>query len=137
MIWRVDDGESIDIWGDPWLPRGVTRKVAAAQGPILLHRVSELINPITNEWDVELVRATLPAEDAAVVLSIPLRENREDCIVWHFDPKGIFSVKSAYKVSVDDASVAHGPSSGILFIVRHWEQHFHGKRYGTSEHRTR
>lgn len=44
--------------------------------------------------------------------AIPLRPNRSDCIAWHFDSKGIFSVKSAYKVSVDDAATSHGPSSG-------------------------
>jgi hypothetical protein len=26
MIWRVGDGSRINIWNDPWLPRGVTRQ---------------------------------------------------------------------------------------------------------------
>jgi hypothetical protein len=43
------------------------------------------------------------------ILSIPLRE---DFIAWHIISKGVFSVKSAYKVSVDSASTEHGPSSG-------------------------
>jgi hypothetical protein len=30
MIWRVRDGESIDIWNDPWLPRGTTQRVSSA-----------------------------------------------------------------------------------------------------------
>lgn len=32
------------------------------------------------------------------ILAIPLRPNNEDLIAWHFDSKGIFSVKSAYHV---------------------------------------
>jgi hypothetical protein len=39
--------------------------------------------------------------DIPIILSIPLRENTEDFVAWHFDSKGLFSVKSAYKVHVD------------------------------------
>ena len=24
IIWRIGNGESVDIWNDPWLPRGTT-----------------------------------------------------------------------------------------------------------------
>lgn len=113
MIWRVGDGMSIDIWDDPWLPRGSTRKTSALQGPILLQRVSELIDPTTQTWKEELVRFALTKEDAEVVLAIPLRANRPDCLAWHFDSKGIFSVKSTYRVSVHIEALGHGPSSGI------------------------
>jgi hypothetical protein len=37
-------------------------------------------------------------EDAALILSIPTRPDHEDFVAWHFDPKGKFSVKSAYHV---------------------------------------
>jgi hypothetical protein len=39
-------------------------------------------------------------EDAKSILSISIGENFEDCLAWHFDPKGMFSVKSAYKLGV-------------------------------------
>jgi hypothetical protein len=112
MIWRVGDGESIDIWNDPWLPRGITRRVSSAQGHILLTRVSELINLITNRLDQELIRGIFHEDDAAVILGIPLAANMGDSIAWHFDKKGLFSVKSAYKVSVAASRDNHGPSSG-------------------------
>jgi hypothetical protein len=47
-----------------------------------------------------------------------LREESEDFVAWHFDPKGIFSVKSAYKVHVESekqASVAQA-GSGSNYI---------------------
>uniref|UniRef100_A0A0A9E3E3 Reverse transcriptase domain-containing protein n=1 Tax=Arundo donax TaxID=35708 RepID=A0A0A9E3E3_ARUDO len=47
IIWRVGDGASIDIWNDPWLPCGVTRKPSTIRGQTVLHRVSELLNPDT------------------------------------------------------------------------------------------
>jgi hypothetical protein len=39
-------------------------------------------------------------EDAKSILSISTGENIEDRLAWHFDPKGMFSVKSAYKLGV-------------------------------------
>lgn len=47
---------------------------------------------------MDLVRDTLPPDDADIVLKIPVYEDAEDFPAWHFDPRGIFSVKSAYKV---------------------------------------
>jgi hypothetical protein len=43
---------------------------------------------------------TFWTEDAAIILNIPTYENVPDWPVWHFDSKGIFSVRSAYKLVV-------------------------------------
>jgi hypothetical protein len=37
------------------------------------------------------------------ILAIPVHIDRDDCVAWHFDQKGTFSVKSAYHVLEDDA----------------------------------
>lgn len=55
LIWRVGDGTSINIWSDPWLPKGTTRKPVTPRRASLLTRVGELINPATSEWDEQLV----------------------------------------------------------------------------------
>lgn len=90
---------SINIWADPWLPRSNTRRpITPRNGSVL--RVVDLINPITNTWDSQLVRETFCDEYADLILAIPLRENQRDFIAWHADPKGRFSVKSAYAVGV-------------------------------------
>lgn len=36
------------------------------------------------------------------ILAIPIRQGEEDFPAWHFDTKGIFSVKSAYHVLEDN-----------------------------------
>ena len=51
IIWRIGNGSSVNIWSDPWLPRGHTRKPATPRGQSLLTRVSELIDPQTESWD--------------------------------------------------------------------------------------
>lgn len=98
IIWRVGDGEMIKIWSDPWIPRGVTRRPITPRASNLLTRVAELINPNTGQWDRELVLSTFWRDDAAQILAIPIHPDMEDVLAWHFDPKGLFSVKSAYRV---------------------------------------
>jgi hypothetical protein len=43
---------------------------------------------------------TFWTKDAEIILNIPTYENVVDWPVWHFDSKGIFSVRSAYKLVV-------------------------------------
>jgi hypothetical protein len=51
-------------------------------------------------WDSQLIRETFYDENAQLILAIPLHGNQRDFIAWHADPKGIFSVKTAYAVGV-------------------------------------
>lgn len=41
-------------------------------------------------------------EDEKIILALPLNENWPNQLAWHYDPKGLFSVKSAYKVCRED-----------------------------------
>jgi hypothetical protein len=72
------------------LPKGLTRKPATPKGANLLIKVSELINSVTSEWDEQIIREIFWLEGA----------NLEDWPTWYFDAKGLFPVKSAYKVAV-------------------------------------
>ena len=101
IIWRVGDGSSINIWSDPWLPRLWSRLPITPRGQTVLTKVEELINPITEWWDEELIRDVFWPEDVEVILSTPVHISLEDTLAWHFDNKGIFSVRSAYRVQRD------------------------------------
>lgn len=113
MIRRVRNGRSINMWTDPWIPRGTTRRSCTHRGQNLLERVSDIINPLTGTWDEELVQLTFHYDYVQTILAIPVYEDIDDFIGWHFDPKGIFSVKSAYKVQVAAESSAQGTSTEI------------------------
>ena len=98
LIWRVGDGEGLNIWSDPWIPRNMSRKPITPKGGNLISKVNELIHPITGMWDSQLVQDTFWWEDARLILAILVHERLANRAAWHFDRKGIFSVKSAYKV---------------------------------------
>lgn len=115
IIWRIGDGATVKIWEDPWIPRGVTRRPVSHQGANLLTRVSELMDPNTGSWDIGLVTSCFHPDDAQTILRIPICDQTEDFVAWHFDSKGVFSVKSAYKIHVqmlkNEASRQQGDSS--------------------------
>lgn len=115
IIWRIGDDTSVRIWEDPWLPAGVSRRPRTPRGGTLLTKVSELIDPYTSTWDVQLAKDLFWEEDVSSILATPVHVDRDDWVAWHFDQKGTFSVKSAYHVLDDDAENSrvrqHGESS--------------------------
>ena len=68
---------------------------------MLLYKVSELINHVTGRWDEELVYQTFCNEDDNLIMQLQVNESADDNLAWHYDKKGLFTVKSAYKVAMD------------------------------------
>jgi len=68
VIWRIGNGEKVKIWEDNWLPKGSTRKPATPRRSCLLTKVSELIDPLTGEWDEQLIRDIFWPQDADEIL---------------------------------------------------------------------
>ena len=98
IIWRIGNGQTINIWSDPWLPRDESRKIRSVRGNQIITKVCELINPSSNNWDTQLLNQTFNAEEVKIIKTIPIQDGAIDNIAWHFDKKGNFSVKSAYQV---------------------------------------
>ena len=98
VIWRVGDGRRIRIWDDPWIPWDWTRKPVTPRMRNILVHVDELIDPNTGQWDEQLIRQTFWPQDVDLILSIPVHVEMEDVVAWHYDSKGLFTLRSAYKV---------------------------------------
>ena len=118
IIWRIGNCKSVRIWEDPSLPKALTRNPATPKGANLLIKVNELINPVTGEWDEQLVRETFLSEDANEILRIPIAENLDDWPAWYFDAKGLFFVKSAYKAAVARRDRLAGWDASTSWTVR-------------------
>jgi hypothetical protein len=90
----------VNIWNGPWIPHGNTRRPVTIRDGSLITSVSELIDPRTGLWDEALVQDTFWEFDAKAILKLRAYQELDDRSAWHFDKKGMFSVKSAYKLTV-------------------------------------
>jgi hypothetical protein len=121
LVWRIGDGVQVKMWTDPWLPREGSRIPVTPRRQSLLTNINELINPITGTWDEQLVRDTFWEVDATVILKIPIREEFEDLPAWHYDDKGIFSVKTAYHLYMTVFNPHTASSSGTGESALQWK----------------
>jgi hypothetical protein len=92
-IWRVGNGENINIYTDPWIPSSPDHRIISARGDVVYTRVSDLIDPITGFWDVDLLRSLFLEVDVGQILEIPLNnQGFEDFIAWNYHKNGRYSV---------------------------------------------
>lgn len=101
IIWRVGNGSQIRIWRDPWIPRGSSLRVTTRPGRCRLRWVSELLDTDGRDWDVDkLIHLFNPADVEEITkIKIHVRSS-EDFIAWHWEKSGIFTVRSAYNLSL-------------------------------------
>ncbi|KAL5854197.1 hypothetical protein ACOSQ4_003999 [Xanthoceras sorbifolium] len=115
LRWKVGDGHNIAVYDDPWIPRASNFKVLSP--PLLPDgtSVSALIGA-SGSWCRGLVHFYFRPEEAAAILSIPLCSSPlRDSLTWHFDKKGYFSVKSAYRLALKANNSGSPSSSGAPF----------------------
>jgi hypothetical protein len=103
LIWRVGSGNQIRIWRHYWIPRIPTMKVTGKKVNCRLRWVSQLMRPDDREWDEALIKRVLLDHDAEEILKIRIPEIRvEDILTWHYEKSGIFTVRSSYRVALQD-----------------------------------
>lgn len=61
--------------------------------------VADLIDQDTGGWNVDLLDQLFAADETLAIRHVALsRAGVQDCLVWHFDNKGFYSVRSGYRV---------------------------------------
>jgi hypothetical protein len=104
LIRRIGNGEDTMIWNTNWIPRnGFLRPVTCVhteEEPPQL--VSELIDEQVGTWNLTTLQKFFLPMDVELISNIPLSTRRqEDFWAWHYDKRGVFSVRSAYRMLVD------------------------------------
>lgn len=91
---------NIDAATDPWIPKEGSCKPTITQRSIAQATVAQLIDN-QGRWKEELIRTNFMEEDAEIILNIPINSSpREDTVIWQKDSKGLFSVRSAYRLGI-------------------------------------
>jgi hypothetical protein len=93
----VGNGENIKIWSDPGIPSSSDRKIISPRGGAVYSKASDLIDPITGQWDSVLTHDLFGAIDVHRILQIPLhRQGFDDFIACSATTHGRYTVRSGY-----------------------------------------
>ena len=94
--WRVGNGQSILVHKSNWLPRPLTFKPISRPNLPADAVVAELIDD-EHSWNERLIYSLFDKMDAEAIVRIPLpRIPMRDEVIWHYDKRGQYSVKSGY-----------------------------------------
>ena len=105
VVWKgacfiIGDGESVDVWLDPWVP-WIDGFIPSPKDESILQsemKVAQLIDQDLRTWKTTMVLDIFNPIFANAILSIPIPSRLSpDKLMWIPDSKGLFSVKSAYK----------------------------------------
>ncbi|XP_056685624.1 uncharacterized protein [Spinacia oleracea] len=90
------DGVNINIWNDLWVADEEGRFILSDMVDELNH-VGDLVDPMSKEWNVDLIEEKFNERDVRCILAIPL-SCREQCdeITWAYSNDGEYSVKTSY-----------------------------------------
>lgn len=100
--WLIGNGRKVNIWHDRWLPSPDSFKVISPQRHNTdVEKVAQLIDSEAGTWKADLKREVLLPHEAEIILSIPLSPQMpEDSNVWAWSKNDLFTVRSAYGVSL-------------------------------------
>ena len=97
--WRIGNGQNVLVYGNNWIPRPTTFKPISAPSMGTDTTVAELIDE-KQQWREDLILQHFRPEDAEAIMQIPLpKRPKEDQLIWHYDKRGQYSVKSGYQVA--------------------------------------
>ncbi|XP_019181687.1 PREDICTED: uncharacterized protein LOC109176752 [Ipomoea nil] len=90
----VGDGSSTKVWLHPWLPDPQDPYVRTTPTDTTRDLwVSNLIDPVSNEWKREFIHQLFEPRDANLIIQIPANVDYEDISFWFGDTRGCYSVK--------------------------------------------
>jgi hypothetical protein len=99
--------------------------VQTPRGQMLLRTVDELINPVTMQWDEQMLNDNFNPTDLSRILRISLSQNvDEDFVAWHLTKSYSFSMKSAYYFEwnhINGRRLTRADEQGPTSLNRVWD----------------
>ena len=123
MVWRIGDGSHVNIWTDNWLPVEHHHKVISPHpSGTHLAKVSDLIQTSSRRWNQQLVQSTFLPLDASAIMGIPLCERpQQDTLVWGGTQNGRYSVRSGYRLLMDESLKNNPGCSNNSQLAQLWK----------------
>ena len=109
---QIGNGLQTTIGGSPWLPDLDHGYVTTPLPDAIINApVSSLMLPGQRNWDLDALTDIFNEKDRGLITQIPLSSRRDDDVwYWSADSKGLFTVRSCYKMLVYLSEI---PSSNI------------------------
>ena len=121
-MWRVGDGCSIDIWGHRWLSDQANSTIISRRNNSTVRHVKGLFYPGTRIWDLRLLeRMFVPWEVELIKLILVSEGCVEDLLIWPLTLDENYSVQSAYRMLVEEASSQDLGSSSMEGSQKVWK----------------
>jgi hypothetical protein len=112
LVWRVGDGEKIDVWNHNWIPR--------SRADAEVEKVKHLLLPGGAGWDISKLNDTFFEADVSDILKIPVgRAGTDDYVASNYTKTGQFSVRSAYHLKQHLKCMAAGRLWSSLNCTEH------------------
>ncbi|GKA88942.1 reverse transcriptase [Tanacetum coccineum] len=128
--WQVGNGEKISFWTHKWVSYNSDFFIREPRGPFTnTSLVSDFI--VDGEWDYCKLQQHLFPREVDFVSQIPISNTgAQDKLVWHYDDKGNYSVRSGYRQALllKEKDLNHASSSSSP-TGEFWKQNLASKCY--------
>lgn len=114
----IGDGESINVWKDPWLSTDIPKR---PYGPPPEHlqdlKVADLLTRESKDWNVGLIERILPHLVEEITLLKPSLLGNKDGIAWLGSRSGVYTTRSGYFAAFENEE-----NAGAAQPVRNWKK---------------
>ncbi|KAM2669497.1 hypothetical protein EV1_005542 [Malus domestica] len=97
--WQIMNGKEVRVWVDRWIP-SIPSGRPSPLGTVHVSRnlrVNSLICNESGDWEVDFLKPFVVDDEIKAILEIPLGDpTLKDRLVWPYEKKGAYSVKSGY-----------------------------------------
>ncbi|CAL9231928.1 unnamed protein product [Arabidopsis halleri] len=105
--WVIGNGATVNVWGSPWLSTSIP---LCPMGPPPLAdlnlKVSDLLHPNTNVWNLEAIRLHLPQYEEDIVKLVMSSSPKPDRLRWLPVKAGTYISKSGYNLGKSSSSLS-------------------------------
>ncbi|KAJ8765399.1 hypothetical protein K2173_012096 [Erythroxylum novogranatense] len=120
---RVGNGQSVQIWRDPWLMDG-SDPFVQSECTVEVNYVSDLMEG--HRWNESKIRRIFTQRDAELIFQIPLSlSSKQDDWLWTHNNQGEYRVKEGYRLAMEEVNVEFRDTGFPWEKI--WQLHIPGK----------